>query len=58
MRKVIVPLNTTPEGFCKTIKAQYFKNGFRNFTFFEPGGFGATGVLEYVWAGDCEDDTD
>ena len=41
-----VPFNTTPDGLCKTIKAQYYKNGFRNFTFFEAGGFGATGVLE------------
>ena len=36
--KKVVPINATPDGFCRTIKAQYYKNGFRNFTFFEDGG--------------------
>lgn len=44
--KKVVPINATPDGLCRTIKAQYYKNGFRNSTFFEDGGFGATGVLE------------
>lgn len=42
-----VPFNTLGDGTSRTIKAQYYKNGFRNFTFFDGGGFGATGVLEY-----------
>ena len=53
--KKVVPFNTASDGICRTIKAQYYKNGFRNFTFFEDGGFGATGVLEYIGQGDCED---
>jgi hypothetical protein len=45
--KKVVPFNTASDGICRTIRAQYYKNGFRNFTFFQEGGFGATGVLEY-----------
>lgn len=44
--KKVVPLNTASGEVSRTIKAQYYKNGFRNFTFFEEGGYGATGVIE------------
>ncbi len=55
--KKVVPFNVASGEVARTIKAQYYKNGFRNFTFFEEGGFGATGVLEYCGDGDREDCT-
>lgn len=39
------PINTEPDGSCKTIKAQYYKNGVANFV--RGGHYGATGVIEY-----------
>ena len=36
MKDVILPLNPMPDGTCRTIKSQYFKNGFANF--FRGGG--------------------
>lgn len=42
MRKI--PFNTETDGTSRTIKAQYYKNGFVNF--FIEGDYGATGVLE------------
>ena len=39
------PINTEPDGSCKTIKAQYYKNGVANFI--RGGHYGATGVIEY-----------
>ena len=53
--KRVVPFNVAIDGVSRTLKAQYYKNGFRNFTYFEQGGFGATGVLEYYWGRDSED---
>lgn len=43
--KKAVPFNTEKDGSSRTIKAQYYKNGFVNF--FLSGDRGATGVLEY-----------
>lgn len=45
-----IPLNTTPEGLARTIKAQYYKNGAANFL--RTDGFGATGV---ICVGDTEE---
>jgi hypothetical protein len=45
-----IPLNTTPEGLARTIKAQYYKNGAANFL--RTDGFGATGV---ICVGDIEE---
>lgn len=36
-----IGLNTTPDGFCRTLKAQYYKNSCANFM--EGNHFGATG---------------
>lgn len=52
LRKAI-PFNTERDGTSRTVKAQYYKNGFVNF--FIGGDYGATGVLEYGWDGDCQD---
>lgn len=51
--KRVVPLNTEKDGTSRTVKAQYYKNGFVNF--FIGGDYGATGVLEYSGEGDSED---
>lgn len=51
--KSVKPWNTENDGTSRTIKAQYYKNGFVNF--FIGGDYGATGVLEYSGVGDCED---
>ena len=45
MRKVKIPFNTTTDGLCQTIKAQYYKNRFINFVE-KDGQFAATCVLE------------
>ena len=47
--KKVVPFNTKKDGTSRTIKAQYYKNGFVNF--FIGGDYGATGVLEYGGGG-------
>ena len=39
-----IPLNPHDDGTCRTIKAQYAKSSYANFT--RTNGFGATGVLE------------
>lgn len=44
MRKI--PFNTETDGTSRTIKAQYYKNGFVNF--FIEGDYGSTGVLEVL----------
>ena len=41
---MIAPLNATPDGVCRTIKAQYGKNSLNNFM--RTDGFGATAVIE------------
>ena len=51
--KSVVPWNTENDGTSRTIKAQYYKNGFVNF--FIGGDYGATGVFEYCGEGDSED---
>lgn len=38
------PFNTDKDGLCRTIKAQYYKNGMANFK--DNGSFGATGVIQ------------
>lgn len=43
--KRIEPLNPDDEGLCRTIKAQYAKNGLQNF--FRDGSYAATGVIEF-----------
>lgn len=40
-----------PDGTCRTIKANYQKQSLANFI--RRGGYGATGVIEYVQA-ECE----
>lgn len=50
--KSVTPWNTENDGTSRTIKAQYYKNGFVNF--FIGGDYGATGVLEYSGEGDSE----
>lgn len=47
------PINTEPDGSCKTIKAQYYKNGVANFV--RGGHYGATGVIEYYENRDSSD---
>lgn len=37
------PLNTMPDGTCRTIKGQYYKNGIQNFE--NQSSYGATGVI-------------
>ncbi len=51
--KSVTPWNTENDGTSRTIKAQYYKNGFVNF--FIGGDYGATGVFEYCGEGDSED---
>lgn len=43
--KRIEALNTMPDGSCRTIKNQYYKNSIDNFE--SHGTFGATGVIEF-----------
>ena len=43
--RVVKPLNPDDEGLCRTLKAQYAKNGFQNF--FRDGSYAATGVIEF-----------
>lgn len=40
------PLNPMPNGTCRTIKYQYFKNSMGNFL--SHGSFGATGVIRKI----------
>ena len=48
----VVPFNTESDGTSRTIKAQYYKNGFVNF--FIGGDYGATGVLEIYEKADTD----
>ena len=43
--KVVIPLNPEPDGTCRTIKFQYFKNSIANYT--RRDSFGATAVIVY-----------
>ena len=46
--KIVEPFNANPQGLCRTIKAQYYKNGAANFLRLRGGdGFAATAVIEY-----------
>lgn len=47
--KKVVPINPMEDGTARTVKSQYYKNGFANF--FRTDSFGATGVLEYGGGG-------
>lgn len=44
--KKTIPLNPMPDGTCRTIKNQYFKNSLANFE--SHGTWGATGVIEWI----------
>ena len=48
MSKKVLPLNPCADGTCRTIKAQYYKNGLANFLV-GGGTFAATGVIEYEY---------
>lgn len=50
MEKKVIPLNPMPDGSCRTVKAQYGKNSLGNFI--RGGGYGATAVMEIVYAED------
>ena len=42
--KNVLPMNPMPDGSCRTIKSQYYKNSLGNFI--RGGGYGATAVIE------------
>lgn len=42
MKKKALPMNPMPDGTCRTIKSQYYKNSLGNFI--RGGGYGATAV--------------
>lgn len=44
--KIVKPFNADKQGLCRTIKAQYYKNGVANFLH-TGGAFAATAVIEY-----------
>ena len=48
--KMVVPFNAEDDGTSRTVKAQYYKNGFVNF--FIGADYGATGVIEIYEADD------
>lgn len=52
MQKKLIPLNPMPDGTCRTIKAQYYKNSLGNFI--RGGGYGATGVIEIMYEDDLQ----
>lgn len=39
----VIPFNPMPDGTCRPIKSQYFKNSLANFL--RRGGYGATAVI-------------
>lgn len=43
--KKTIPINTMPDGTCRTLKSQYFKNSVANFL--HDGTWGATCVAVY-----------
>ena len=45
--KEVLPLNADEQGICRTLKAQYYKNGRANFLKQDGGSFAATGVIEF-----------
>lgn len=52
MKKIVIPLNPMPDGSCRTIKSQYYKNSLGNFI--RGGGYGATAVIEIVYEYDLQ----
>ena len=46
-------MNPMPDGNCRTIKSQYYKNSLGNFI--RGGGYGATAVIEVVYETDSID---
>ena len=40
-------MNPMPDGSCRTLKSQYYKNSLGNFI--RGGGYGATAVIEIVY---------
>lgn len=53
MRKIVLPLNPMPDGSCRTVKSQYYKNSLGNFI--RGGGYGATAVIEIIYETDTLD---
>lgn len=51
-----IPFNTTADGLCQTLKAQYYKNGYINFVE-KDNQFGATGLLEIYEDDSAEHDS-
>ena len=47
MQKIVIPMNPMPDGSCRTVKSQYYKNSLGNFI--RGGGYGATAVMEIVY---------
>ena len=56
MKKIVIPLNPMPDGSCRTIKSQYYKNSLGNFI--RGGGYGATAVIEIVYERDSHSGND
>lgn len=54
MKKIVLPLNPMPNGFCRTLKAQYQQSSCANFIR-SGGGYAATGVIEIVYETDSLD---
>lgn len=50
MKKKVLPINPMPDGTCRTIKSQYYKNSLGNFI--RGGGYGATAVIEIIYETD------
>jgi len=53
LNKIVLPMNPMPDGNCRTIKSQYYKNSLGNFI--RGGGYGATAVIEVVYETDSID---
>ncbi len=49
-------LNTMPDGTCRTIKAQYFKNGYKNIC--ENGEYGIGGTFACTGVIEIDEDSD
>lgn len=47
-----IPFNTMPDGTCRTIKSQYFRNNASNFS--RCGSYGATAIAVYSCCEDME----
>ena len=45
---MIEPYNIVGGGYCRTIKADYFKMGIANFLYHKSDGYAATGVMKIM----------